>query len=264
MGAALFVCAAGAVQAEPACRATGEDSAAVVAVTARFEVTLDDGRLARLVGLAAPAPDFLGGALAVRLREAADRAWRGRPVIVQASGPPDRWGRAPALLAPVEGGDDLATWLLGQGAALVGDAREGGVGGPDCPVARLSAERRAREAGVGLWSEAYYGVQRAEDRDGLLARGGSFALVEGTVRRVGTGRLRLYLDFGAGRDGFSVSATTRVIRAFEAAGTNLRALAGRRVRVRGLIDIYAGRDGDVPRMDLVGPGALEPLEGGAR
>lgn len=260
--AALLLCLAAAspAPAQAGCAALGDESAAVAAFTEHFELRLDDGRLIRLAGLAPLPPDFLARPAGAAARAAAQAEWLGRPVVVATLGPPDRWGRAPALLAPVEGGDDVATWLLAQGAAIVGDAREAAPGGPDCPAARLAAERAAREAGAGLWSEAYYAVQQAQDRAGLIARAGSFALVEGTVRRVGTGRLRLYLDF-AGPDGFSVTATTRTNRAFEAAGMDLRALKGRRLRVRGVLELHAGRFGEAPRMEIAGPGALELLDG---
>ena len=256
LASAALVAAPGA-RAE--CRIESEDTAAVAEVTGRFEFRLDDGRLVRLAGLA-PAAEFVGSALAARLRGEAQAAWGGRPVFVRALGGADRWGRIPAALAPVEGGAEVAAALLAAGAGRVGDAREGAA---ECAAARLEAERTARETGAGLWSDAYYAPQQAEDRAGLLARAGSFALVEGTVRRVGTGRLRLYLDF-AGRDGFSVTATMRTIRAFDAAGTDVRALTGRRLRARGLIEVYAGPRGEAPRMELTGPGALELLDGAGR
>ena len=260
IAAALFAATAARAQ----CPVDSDDSAAVADVTERFEFRLDDGRLARLAGLAPAPADFLGSALAARLRAEAQAVWVGRPVVVRSLGGADRWGRVPAALAPVEGGADVGVALLAAGAARVGDAREGTQeGAPACAAARLAGERTAREAGAGLWSDAYYAPQRAEDRAGLLGRAGSFALVEGTVRRVGAGRVRLYLDFG-GRDGFSVTATTRTIRAFEAAGTDLRALTGRRLRVRGLIEVYAGPRGESPRMELTGPGALELLDGGPK
>lgn len=263
IGAALASVLAGSAQAGPVCAATGQDSAAIAAITQRFEARLDDGRAIRLLGLAPTPADFVVGPQAGALKARIEAEWIGRPVVVQALGGVDRWGRTAAIAQPVEGGPDLAAALLRLGAAQVGDAREGGVGGPDCPAARLEAESVAREAGVGLWSGAYYGVLRAQDRAGLIARAGSFALVEGTVRRVGTGRLRLYLDFGTGADDFSVTATTRSIRAFEAAGVTLRGLAGRRLRVRGVLEIFIGRAGPSPRMEIAGPGALEIIDGGA-
>lgn len=257
----LALLCADAARAQEACVGSGEDSAAVAAITERFELRLDDGRLIRLAGLAAAAPDFVGSAAGARARAAAEAAWGGQAALVRALAPPDRWGRITAQLWPVDGGQEASSRFLALGAARVGDAREGDAG---CAADRLAAERRAREAGAGLWSDAYYGVQRAEDRAGLLARAGVFTLVEGTVRRVGTGRLRLYLDFGAGRDGFSVTATTKTIRAFEAAGVNLRGLAGRRLRARGVVEVYAGRFGAAPRMEAAGPGALELLDEAAR
>jgi hypothetical protein len=267
IGAALAGALASSARAEPVCAAAGRDSAAIAAITQRFEAQLDDGRLIRLAGLAPTPGDFAVGPQAGALKARIEAEWVGRPVVVQALGGADRWGRIPAIAQPVEGGPDLAAALLRLGAVQVGDAREGGIGGPECPAARLAAEAVAREAGVGLWSGAYYGVLRAQDRAGLIARAGSFALVEGTVRRVGTGRLRLYLDFGTGADDFSVTATTRSIRAFEAAGVTLRALAGRRLRVRGVLEIFAGRAGGAsrlsPRMEIAGPGALEIIDGEA-
>lgn len=266
LGTTLVLLSGAAVAGDAVCLAQGDDSAAVAAVTERFEIALDDGRLVRPAGLAPAPPGFTATPQAAALRQAAAERIVGAPVIVQALGPRDRWGRTVAMLSPVDGGPEAGLTLLGLGAARIGDAREGGAGGPLCPQARRDAEAVARKAGIGLWSDAYYGVQSADDRAGLLARAGQFVLVEGTIRRVGTGRALLYLDFANGRDGFSVTATLRSVRAFEAAGIALRTLAGRRVRVRGVIEPFVSRArGDrpaalSPRIEIAGPGALDLLD----
>lgn len=253
----------------PACRAQGEDSAAIAAVTERFEIALDDGRLARPAGLAPAPPGFIATAESAALRRAAAARLVGTPVIVKPLAARDRWGRIVALLSPVDGGPEAGLTLLGLGAGRIADANEGAAGDPLCPQARRDAEASARKAGAGLWSDAYYAVSSADDRAGLLARAGQFALVEGTIRRVGAGRQRIFLDFANERDGFSVTATLRSVRAFEAAGIALRTLAGRRVRVRGVIEPFTARAradrpaATSPRMEIASPGALDLLDAAA-
>ncbi|MBL8588859.1 MAG: nuclease [Methylobacteriaceae bacterium] len=230
----------------------GAATAQIVAVTERFDFALDDGRLARAAGLAPAPPDF-GGRPAEAARATLQAAVGGRPARVEIVGPVDRWGRVPALifLTAGAGAGEAGEAALAIGAARVGDGREAG----RCAAARLAAEAQARAAGLGLWADPYYAVVAAEDRPGLALRIGQFALVEGRIRRVGAGRQRFYLDFGPRRDDFTVTVVKKAAASFQANGAPLSALAGARVRVRGLIE-----PGPTPRIDLVSPGALEVLE----
>ena len=122
-----------------------------------------------------------------------------------------------------------------------------------CVAARLAAESKARDAGLGLWDDPDYSVLAADDVEELRERDGRFVLVEGVVRRVGVGRARLYLDFG-GRGGFTVVAARKLEAAFAAAGAPLRALAGERIRARGVLDDRFG-----PRLEIAEPLLIERL-----
>lgn len=227
-------------------------AATIVAVTERMEFALDDGRLARAAGLAPAPADFVGGPAGEAARAGLQAAVAGRPLAVETLGPRDRWGRAPALLFFQDAaGGEAGAAALEQGAARVGDAREAGRCGP----ARLAAEARGRAAGLGLWADPYYAVVAADDKAGLALRVGQFVVVEGRVRRVGAGRQRHYLDFGQRRDDFTVTVVKRAATSFQTSGVAIPALAGARVRVRGLLE-----GAPAPRMDLAGPGALEVLE----
>ena len=73
------------------------------------------------------------------------------------------------------------------------------------------------------------------------------------MRRVGVGRARLYLDFG-GRDGFTVVVARKSQNAFQNAGVPLNALAGEKIRVRGVLDDRFG-----PRLEVAEPLMIERL-----
>jgi hypothetical protein len=250
---------ADAAPAGEGCLARGEDSAVVAQVTPRLEIALDDKRLMRLAGLAPVAPDFPETEVGRRLRGETAARWVGTPVLVVPTDGVDRWGRTGAMLFSLADGLEMGEALLAAGAVQIGEAREA----PDCAVARRAAETRAREAGLGLWSEAYYRPLQALDRAGLLARAGEFALVEGRIRRVGQGRRRIFLDFGLGRDGFSVTTTRRSTETGSMTDAKLQALIGRSVRARGVIETIPTPAGLAPRMAIESLWELERLDAGA-
>jgi micrococcal nuclease len=115
------------------------------------------------------------------------------------------------------------------------------------------AEAKAREAGLGLWNDPDYSILDATDVEELAQQDGRFVIVEGVVRRVGTGRARFYLDFG-GRGGFTVVVARKSQNAFQAAGASLTGLAGEKIRVRGVLDDRFG-----PRLEITEPPMLERL-----
>ena len=161
----------------------------------------------------------------------------------------DRWGRLLVDLADVNG-QSVALDLLARGLARVTPEFET----RGCARERLEAEDGARAAGEGLWAKPGAALG-ADDRDALSAADGRFALVEGRVRRVGYGRTKVYLDF-AGRGGFAVVTARKLEPAFRRSGVDLAALAGRRVRVRGVLDVRFG-----PRIEIADPSMIEMLEG---
>lgn len=255
---ALLLWPALAPPAGAECRpAEGAPAATIRAVTDRFEFALDDGRLARAAALAPAPPDFPATAAGRATQAALAARLVGRAARLEPLGPGDRWGRVPALLF-LEGaaGEEAGALALSLGAARLADWRAAG----RCAAAQLAAEAAARRAGLGLWSDPYYSVLAAGDRAGLAQRAGQFVLVEGRVRRIGTGRRRYFLDFGPRRDDFTVTVDRRAAQSFQAAGAGVQTLAGARLRVRGLLERSAE---GAPRLEAAGPGQIERLDAGA-
>lgn len=210
-------------------------------------IRLADGREVRLAGLAALS-DLDGSPEIARQGTAAlDALVAGRRLQLHGSAETDRYGR---LIAQVTAEQ---TWLQ-EALVLAGAARVApGAGATDCAKPLLEFERIARAKKAGLWRDGGFALQEAHLIEPLLAAAGRFAIVEGTVRRVGEAGGTLYLDFGRryNRD-FSIIVPRAAQAAFAASGLDLRALSGKRVRVRGVLFERGG-----PALELRIPAALE-------
>jgi endonuclease YncB( thermonuclease family) len=225
----------------------------IAEVTDRLELRIADGRLVRLAGLDLPArqrgePETAAGALAL-LR---DRFVGQEVALVSFAAKSDRWGRVLADLSLVGAsgeGQSVAKTLISGGFARVRPEFETRA----CLAERLAAEALARNAGLGLWNDPDYSILDAADVEELTERDGRFVLVEGVVRRVGVGGARLYLDFG-GRGGFTVIVARKSEAAFQSAGVPVTALAGEKIRVRGVLDDRFG-----PRLEIAEPLLIERL-----
>jgi hypothetical protein len=214
-----------------------------VKVGERGEVALADKRVTRFAGLDVPAQ----GALAVAARDfiAAHTIGHEAALVVFAAAP-DRWGRT---LADLGAPDSLADALLAAGFARVRPEFETRA----CEPARLALEAGARAKKLGVWGDPDYSVLAANDGAELARREGRFVVVEGVVSRVGLGHSRFYLDLGR-RGDLSVTASRKTEAAFQAAGAPLSALAGERIRVRGVLDDRFG-----PQIEIADPLMLERL-----
>jgi micrococcal nuclease len=105
-----------------------------------------------------------------------------------------------------------------------------------CVSELLAAENDAREKSLGVWASPVYRIESAEDVDRLGRLTQSYQLVEGTVLSVGEGAGRVYLNFDRDwKSDFTVTVARKDVSAFTAVGVDLKALAGKRVRVRGWI-----------------------------
>jgi hypothetical protein len=202
------------------------------------EIAFADGRRARWAGLALD-------------RQAADAlaALAGRRLAVAELGrEPDRWGRRSVDLIDDNGGS-LALDLVLRGLARVRPEPESAA----CDAERLEAEAAARAAGEGVWGRPD-AVIAAGDAAALAAADGRFVFVSGTVRRVGEGGAKVYLDLASGR-GFAVVVARKAEPRFRRAGLDLASLTGRRLLVRGVLDIQFG-----PRIEVGDPAMIELLE----
>jgi hypothetical protein len=140
-------------------------------------------------------------------------------------------------VAPATDAASVQQALLAQGHARVA----ANVGDLACAVSLLAAEKAARDAGLGLWTNPYYVMRNAEDPAGVLAVRGQFAVVEGKVLSVRESGGTIYVNFGRRwSDDFTVTVLKRNERSFTAAGMPLKKLAGQHVRVRGFIEERGG------------------------
>jgi hypothetical protein len=178
----------------------------------------------------------------------------GAAVEVRLSGgAPDRWGREPAeiLLSPDAARLDLAHALVARGLAIVDSDAE-----TLCDDTLLLREEQARRARRGLWREDAAQPLEAEDAAALLARLGSFTIVEGVVRNVGERGRRTFLDFGRSWDNaFTVIVPTRLWAKVQDAGMDAATLKGRRIRIRGIMQNWRG-----PAIELTTVEFIEKLE----
>ncbi|MCJ2060764.1 thermonuclease family protein [Methylobacterium sp. J-048] len=218
------------IQAGPTeCRPGPARSEILDGIGPRGEIRLASGARAVLDSLRWPdAPEVAGAA----------RAWlearRGASLILVPRGPPDRWGREQADIQVADSDIDLAGGLIGAGLAFAdADERDS-----LCRPALRAVEDAARAKRLGLWRDA---VLQATDGPALRAREGRFAVVEGRIRHVGERSARTYLDFAArGEDGLTVTVSKRTWRTMRTRGLSAASLEGRRVRVRGILEVWRG------------------------
>jgi hypothetical protein len=211
----------------------------IASVDAGGEFVFADGRRARLGGVA----------LAATATPAIE-AFVGRKLGIALLAPrPDRWGRLIVDLSDEHGGS-VALDLVLRGFARVRPEFETRA----CDGERLEAEAAARAAEEGIWADPH-AVLNATDRAALDASDGRFILVAGVVRGVGVSRAKVYLDF-AGRGGFSVLVARKAEPLFARRGIVLKALIGRKILVRGVLDDRFG-----PRIEVADPSMIEPGDG---
>ncbi len=222
----------------------------VEAIVSPALLRLADGRLVRLSGIETALPEHEGARQAA-LR-ALDGLLIGEALLLKPDEPAqDRLGRD--LVQAFREEDGL--WLQGQ-LLRWGHARVDPFTADFDALGELYAlEAIARSEGAGLWAHPAYRL-RSSDPQTLLPWVGSLQVFEGQVAAVGEGGGNLYLNFGAD---WKSDTTARVLRGelkrFEAAGLDPKALAGKRLRLRGWIQDWNG-----PFLDLHSPGQVEVLD----
>ena len=173
----------------------------------------------------------------------------GNAVEINESGEPDRW-RARQVTARRAGDTHtLQERLVEAGAARVKPSTD-----DHSLIDRLLvAEQAARREKKGLWALHAYRIFDATNANRSV---GGFNLVEGVVTSAKAGRGRYYLNFGDDyREDFTATAPSRRGRRWQAAGLDLEALEGARIRVRGFVEWING-----PSIELGHVKALERLD----
>jgi hypothetical protein len=172
---------------------------------------------------------------------------RNHPVTLSAEAAPDRYGRVAAQV--FVGGVWVQGGLLKAGALrVVPDAASA-----SCGKALIAAEDEAFGARAGHWRDGAFSL-RTPDQIGN--RIGTFQTVEGTVTTATTYKGRAYINFGADyRTDFTVTIAPADMKAFRTARFDVKKLAGKRVRVRGWVELYNG-----PEMEIATPAAIQTLD----
>jgi endonuclease YncB( thermonuclease family) len=230
---------------------------------------LTDGRIVRQIGAKAPKPPLSWRGddpwpLVDEAKAALSALASGKPVELRFGGQrQDRHGYLLAQVFVVEDGTRL--WLqdelIGKGLARVYSFADNRV----CVAELLTREAAARAKQRGVGGSYVYRIEAARDAKRLGRLIHSYQLIEGTVVAVGEGAGRLYLNFGPDwRSDFTVSIDRKNVSAFAAAGIDVRALAGRRLRARGFLGWRGG-----PMIDATHPEQIEllpanPTEGRAQ
>jgi endonuclease YncB( thermonuclease family) len=221
----------------------------VAAIEDARTVRLADGRTLRLAGIEPIAalfadPNAADGAASVLVSSLARLV--GTDIRFQLlDEKPDRYGRGPALV--VADGRLLQEDLVGEGLAVAF-----AVTGPiPCFEKLLAAEDEARKLGRGFWAGAALPFAIPEN---LAQRTGLLTIFEGNVLTVGNRASRTYLNFGRR---WSDDVTAEILAADRDAfggEEGLSKMAGRRVRVRGVV---ADRNG--PLVTVRSPMQIEIL-----
>jgi endonuclease YncB( thermonuclease family) len=219
----------------------------VAAIIDARSFRLEDGREVRLAGIE---PVISETAQANRTSALAAIVAGHEVTLSGEDDAPDRYGRQPALVFLDRSGTSVQSLLLAQGAALVSAT----VTDKDCALVLNAAEAAARQAKQGIWADPS-AIKNAESPGDILTGIGRFTVVEGKVLSVRQAGATTYLNFGRNwtRD-FAVTISRRMIPAIEAAGTALKSLENRRIRVRGWVEARGG-----PRIEVLRVGQIELL-----
>ena len=243
---AMLAAAAGPAIAQ-ACAFEPQGAGRVAAVIDARSFRLEDGREVLLAGIEPAGSDKSNDGSALSAIVAGHE--------VTLSGPddtPDRYGRQPAFAFLDSSQTPVQAQLLARGAALA----SGTVADKDCASVLAAAETAGHEAKTGIWADPA-AIKNAESPGDILAGIGRFTVVEGKVLSVRRAGATTYLNFGRNwtRD-FAVTISRRVLPAFAAAGTVLKSLEHKRIRVRGWVETRGG-----PRIEALHVGQIEVLGG---
>lgn len=220
-------------------------------------LVLDSGLVVRLIGLQAPKlplgrDGFEAWPLAAEARDRLAALAMGQVVTIGYGGEQrDRHGRVLGQVFLADSTTWLQQELIAEGLGRVYSFADN----RSCLDDLFAAERKARSERLGIWSDPYYTVRRADRPESLLKRAGHYELVEGRVLLADAAGGRVYLNFGRyWKVDFTAVIEARALRLFAAEGIDPLALEGALVRIRGWVD-----DRDGPRIDITHPEQIEVL-----
>jgi endonuclease YncB( thermonuclease family) len=242
-----------------ACDALQDGPQGVVrSVTDGDTVVLESGLVVRLIGMQAPKlplgrEGFETWPMAGEAQIALEELVLGKDVVLRHGGETvDRHGRA---LGHLFLAGDPEIWvqrtMVAQGLARVYSFPDNRA----CLAELLAAEGRARTMRLGIWTDPYYTVRRADRPEAIVERSGHYELVEGRVLLADQAGRRVFLNFGRHwKEDLTVVIEGRALRLFAETGLDPLVLEGALVRIRGWVD-----DRDGPRIEVTHPEQIEVL-----
>ena len=237
-GFALILVSAGPAAAEGAALCGGKPAAVrITEVLDSASLKLADGRTIRLSQVIPPLPIDGDKDAIARVKEVFAEIANGKDAsLFLSSNAEDRYGRISAQAILIDGKIWLEAEMLSRGLVRAYPSAN-----DKCMKALLQYETKARDARVGFWKDAKFGVLDAGNIEALRAADGRFVVVEGTIRRVGEARGRVYLDFGQRfTEDFTIVMPDIVRKSLAAQGSDAKNWRGRRVRVRGILFSWGG------------------------
>jgi endonuclease YncB( thermonuclease family) len=199
------------------------------------EIALQDGRILRLAGIKAAAPET---------KQFLESIVPGHALIVQ-NATTDRYGRTTAIVSIQGAAQPLEDNLLSRGLAFVYPAATDEQLDHWCAL-----ERAARKDKLGFWSGQT--DVAAEDAKTLV---GKYGFVSGTVVKAERVKNKVYLDFGADwRSDFAIIIAAHDLRVFKKQGVDPLDLQGKKLRIRGWVTRTSG-----PRITVTDSHQLELL-----
>jgi hypothetical protein len=225
------------------------ETAHLASVDERLDIFLADGRMVYFSTLEPPRATAAAPDRPKNVAAELTSLLAGRTLILVKLGGPDRWGRISVRLF-VEGEAESVDEILAASGLVMASGESGG-----CGKAVLAAEAAARGDRLGIWADPDLSVVSAEDGAKLTSRAGFLTLVEGRVASIGHTAPRLYLNFGLGRGGFSLTIARRQLALFDRAGLPEKNLLHQLIRVRGVVEI-----GAAPQIELFHPEQIEFME----
>lgn len=230
----------------------------VTSVTDGDTVILDNGLVIRLIGTQAPKlplgrEGYPTWPKAEEAKTHLSQMVLGKPVIIRHGGETrDRYDR---VLGQMFVTGPAETWVQGamvaDGFARVYSFRDNRA----CIGELMAAETKARTNKLGIWTDPYYTVRRADRPETIVERAGQYELVEGRVLLAEKSGGRVFLNFGRyWKEDFTAVIDAGAIGLFADSGLDPLMLDGALVRIRGWVD-----DRDGPRIEVTHPEQIEVL-----
>ena len=220
---------------------------------------LDNGLIVRLIGIQAPhlalgRDGLIDWPKATESKQALSDLTLGKPVLLRYGGEEkDRYGRLLAQLFVTGGAADfwVQQQMLQAGWARVYSFPDNRACLPDL----FAAEIKARTQRLGIWSDAYYRVRRADRPADFAQLSGHYELAEGRVLQSEKTGGRVYLNFGRYfKEDLTAVIESPALKLFAAEQLDPLKLGGALVRVRGWVDLKDG-----PRITITHPEQIEVL-----